>query len=116
MLNFAKAELLTLETHTTAFVTCTGRPLEARNVRRDFRKVVEAAGLAGTEWAPRELRHSFVSLLSDARVPIENISRLVGHRSTMVTETIYRKLLRPVIEGGAEVMDRIFPMWPDPES
>ena len=67
------------------------------------------------EWAPRELRQSSVSLLSDARVPIENISRLVGHRSTMVTETIYRKQLRPVIEGGAEVMDRIFPTWPDLE-
>ena len=25
----------------------------------------------------------------------------------MVTETIYRMQLRPVIEGGAEVMDRI---------
>jgi len=97
------------------FVTRTGRPLEARNVRRDFRKVVEMAGLAGREWAPRELRHSFVSLLSDARVPIESISRLVGHRSTMVTETVYRKQLRPVIEGGAEVMDRILPARPPRE-
>jgi integrase len=97
------------------FVTRTGRSLEARNVRRDFRKVVDAAGLVGREWAPRELRHSFVSLLSDAKMPIENISRLVGHRSTMVTETIYRKQLRPVIEGGAEIMDRIFPAWPRPE-
>jgi site-specific recombinase XerD len=98
------------------FITHTGRPLEARNVRRDFRKVVDSAGLVGREWAPRELRHSFVSLLSDAKVPVENISRLVGHRSTMVTETVYRKQLRPVIEGGAEVMDRIFPAWPHPES
>jgi hypothetical protein len=30
----------------------------------------------------------------------------------MVTETIYRKQLRPVIEGGAEVMDRILPARP----
>ena len=60
--------------------------------------------------------HSFVSLLSDARVPIESISRLVGHRSTMVTETIYRKQLRPVIEDGAQVMDRILPAWPPRES
>jgi hypothetical protein len=41
-----------------------------------------------------ELRHSFVSLLSDADVPLENISGLVGHRATTVTETIYRKQLR----------------------
>jgi integrase len=94
------------------FVTRTCRPLEARNVRREFRKVIDAAGLIGWEWAPRELRHSFVSLLSDARVPIESISRLVGHRSTTVTETIYRKQLRPVIEDGAEIMARILPAWP----
>ena len=33
-------------------------------------------------------------------------------RSTMITETIYREQLRPVIEGGAEVMDRILPARP----
>ena len=59
--------------------------------------------------APRELRHSFVSLLSDADVPIERISRLVGHSSTTTTETIYRKQIRPAIVHGADVMDRIFP-------
>jgi hypothetical protein len=36
-------------------------------------------------------------------------SDLVGHRSTTVTETVYRKQLRPVIEGGVDAMDRIFP-------
>jgi integrase len=50
-----------------------------------------------------------VSLLSDERVPLEVISRLVGHRSTTVTETVYRKQLRPVIEDAATAMDRIFP-------
>ena len=90
-------------------VTRTGTPMGARNVQRDFRNVVDAAGLVGKEWTPRELRQSFVSLLSDERVPLEVISRLVGHRSTTVTETVYRKQLRPVIEGGADAMDRIFP-------
>lgn len=97
------------------FVTNTGRPLGAGNVRRDFRKVLDAAGLPGKQWAPRELRHSFVSLLPDARVPIESISRLVGHRSTIVTETIYRQQIRPVIEGGADIMDRILPARPHRE-
>lgn len=91
------------------FATRNGTPLDAHNVQRDFRKVVEAAGLTGREWTPRELRHSFVSLLSDARVPVEVISRLVGHRSTQVTETVYRKQLRPVVEGGADTMNQIFP-------
>ena len=46
---------------------------------------------------------------SDADVPIEHISRLVGHSSSTTTETIYRKQIRPVIMHGADVMDRIFP-------
>jgi site-specific recombinase XerD len=33
------------------------------NVRRDFRKVIKRAGLVDKDWTPRELRHSFVSLL-----------------------------------------------------
>jgi hypothetical protein len=48
-------------------------------------------------------------LLSDAGVPIEQISRLVGHSGTTTTETIYRKQIRPVITDGAEIMDRLFP-------
>ncbi len=92
------------------FASRAGTPLDAHNVRREFRKVVKAAGLDASEWAPRELRHSFVSLLSDAGVPLEGISRLVGHRTTTVTETVYRKQLRPVIEEGATAMDRIFPI------
>ena len=66
------------------------------------------AGLDAQVWTPRELRHSFVSLLSDAGVSIEEIARLVGHRGTVVTEAVYRKQLRPVITEGAEAMDRIF--------
>ena len=91
------------------FETRTGTELNANNVRREYRKVVRRAGLDPKEWTPRELRHSFVSLLSDAGVPIEQIARLVGHSSTAVTERVYRHQIRPVIAGGAEAMDRIFP-------
>ena len=49
----------------------------------------------------------------DTGAPIEEISRLVGHKSTLVTELVYRKRLRPVIQSGATVMDRLFasPGW-----
>jgi integrase len=92
------------------FCTSQGTPLDAANVSRSFRAVCDAAGLDEMAWTPRELRHSFVSLLSDAGVPIEDIARLVGHGSTAVTETVYRKQLRPVLTGGAGVMDTLFRM------
>jgi integrase len=88
-------------------------PMSAHNVLRDFRKVVKAAGLNSKEWIPRELRHSFVSLLSDSGVPVEDIARLVGHQSTTVTEAVYRHQLRPVMEDAASAMDRIFPAADD---
>ncbi len=89
------------------FTTATGGPLDARNVRRMFKAIGERAGL-GRGWAPRDLRHTFVSLLSDDGMAIEKISRLVGHTSSHVTETVYRQELRPVLQDGAEVMDRLF--------
>jgi hypothetical protein len=55
---------------------------------------------------PRELRHSFVSLLSDVGVRLEEISRLVGHSGTSVTELVYRHQIRPVIQTGATIMDQ----------
>jgi integrase len=60
------------------------------------------------EWTPRELRHSFVSVLSDAGIPVEPIAQFVGHSGTTVTELVYRHQLRPVIQTGAAVMDRLF--------
>ena len=91
------------------FASRVGTTLWAGNVRRSFRAVLTAAGLNSTDWTPRELRHSFVSLMSDAGVPIEKIARLVGHTGTATTETVYRKQIRPVVMGGAEVMDSLFP-------
>jgi integrase len=91
------------------FSTRSGSKMTAHNTRRDFRNVIDSANLIGKDWAPRELRHSFVSLLSDHDIPIEDISRLVGHSNTVVTETVYRQQIRPVIQEGATAMDRIFP-------
>jgi site-specific recombinase XerD len=83
------------EDHDLAFCTRRGLTLDAANVRRTFRTSSRLPGLDPAAWTPRELRHSFVSILSDAGVPLEDIARLAGHRSTTVTEAVYRKQLRP---------------------
>jgi integrase len=91
------------------FTTSLGSPLGAANVRRGFRRVAATAGLDSARWTPRELRHSFVSLLSSTGLSIEDISHLVGHANTHVTESVYRKELRPVLSRGAGAMDALFP-------
>jgi integrase len=89
------------------FCSPTGTPLDAANVRRAFRLITKKAGI-GEAWTPRELRHSFVSIMSDSGVPIENIADLCGHSSTAVTEEVYRHQLKPVITKGAEAMNAVF--------
>jgi integrase len=98
--------------HGLVFTTSVGTPFESHNLRREFRKVTAAAGL-GPRWVPKELRTSFVSMMSYHGVPVEEIARLAGHASSRTTEVIYRRELRPVITTGAEVMDQIF--RPKPE-
>jgi integrase len=89
------------------FSTRTGHALDAANVRREFKAACRAAKI-GEHWTPRELRHSFVSLMSSSGVPVEEIARLAGHSSSRTTEVVYRRELRPVLTTGAEAMDLLF--------
>jgi len=89
------------------FTTALGTQLDAADVRRSLRAICRKAGI-GEEWTPRELRHIRLPTLLLRRMAIEEISRLVGHSSSNVTETIYRHQIRPVITVEAEAMDKIF--------
>jgi hypothetical protein len=93
--------------HDLVFSTRLGGALDAANVRREFKAACRAAKIGG-HWTPRELRHSFVSLVSSSGVPVEEIARLAGHSNTRTTEVVYRRELRPVLTTGAEAMDRLF--------
>jgi integrase len=93
--------------HDLVFASTVGTPLDDHNVRRQFRVITEAAGL-GSTWVPRELRHTFVSLLSAHGVPVEAIALLAGHNQTATTELVYRHQIVPALTRGAEVMDEIF--------
>ncbi len=71
-----------------------GTALDHWQVRREFAVITTAAGL-GETWAPRELRHSFMSILSAHGVRTQDISDLVGHSGTTVTGSAYRHGIRP---------------------
>ena len=64
--------------HGLVFASAVGTPLDPSHVRRGFRKICVEAGI-GENWSPRELRHTFVSIMSEQGVPVEEIARLVGH-------------------------------------
>jgi hypothetical protein len=74
--------------------------------RDRFSKMTQRAGIG--HWHAHEGRHTAVSIMSSNGVPLQEISDTVGHKSTHVTETVYRHVIVPAIRGGATVMDAVF--------
>ena len=91
------------------FASAVGTEQDPHNVRvRQFRRGVQSALAWTRDLDTWELRHSFVSILSDHGARLQDISDMVGHSGTSVTESVYRQQIRPAITAGAEAMDEIF--------
>lgn len=83
------------------FTNTIGRPTEPRSVGRVIAKVAERAGLHAS---PHTLRHSYVSMMLEAGVPIRVVSELVGHASTALTSDLYGHVAERV---NREATDRL---------
>jgi len=83
-----------------------GTPYTADALNWRFSKMTRKAGIG--HWHAHEGRHTAVSIMSSNGVPIQEISDTVGHKSTHVTETVYRHVIVPAIRDGAIVMDSVF--------
>jgi integrase len=83
-----------------------GRPYTRYALNWRFSKMTQRAGIG--HWHAHEGRHTAVSIMSSNGVPIQDIADTVGHKSTHVTETVYRHVIVPAIRGGAAVMDDVF--------
>ncbi|GAA1672107.1 hypothetical protein GCM10009733_081620 [Nonomuraea maheshkhaliensis] len=93
--------------HGLVFTRDDGTMLDPMRVLRGLRVITGKAGIGG-RWKVRELRHSFVPILSDGNVSVERIADLVGHPTPGTTQTVYRHQIRPIIVHGAEAMDAVF--------
>jgi integrase len=71
-----------------------------------FGKMTRRAAIG--HWHAHEERPTAVSIMSSNGVPPQDISDTVGHKSTHVTETVYRHVIVPAIRGGANVMEAVF--------
>jgi integrase len=89
------------------FADWRGRPCWAGDVRRDFGRLCEQAGL-GKGWHPHETRHTWVSLLSEAGTDLEDIADAAGHVTSAVTRNVYRHQLADKLTRASAAMDAIF--------
>ena len=84
-----------------------GAPRWAQDVREYFQLLCTRAEI-GDSWTPREMRHTFVSVLSDSGVNIEAIADAVGHINSTITKTVYRHQIADKVTAAATAMDAIF--------
>jgi integrase len=87
--------------HDNDLVFCheNGDPYMSDQLNWRFSKMTGKAGIG--RWHAHEGRHTAVSIMSSNGVLIQEISDTVGHKSTHVTETVYRHVIVPEIRGGA---------------
>jgi len=91
----------------TGVVLCNGHGgfMWDQNVRSAFKVICAEAGVG--DWTPRELRHTFCSILSDAGTDIERIADAMGHANSTVTREVYRHQLSDKTSDAARIMDEI---------
>ena len=82
------------------FCTGNGTPMTKANMRRAFRQLCRNAGV-GEDWTTYELRHSFVSLVSDQLDDLAKVADLAGHVDTRTTQG-YRHNIRPSLPHAAQ--------------
>ena len=82
-----------------------GAPYTSDQLNWRFSKMTRRAGIG--RWHAHEARHTAASIMSSNGVLYQGISDTLGHKSTHVTETVYRHVIVPKIRR-ATVMDGIF--------
>lgn len=83
------------------FTSANGTPIHYRNLLRDFKKLLEVAGLPENRF--HDLRHTAASIMLNHGIPVIIISRRLGHSKPSITLDIYGHLI-PVMQAAAAQM------------
>ncbi len=87
------------------FPSTIGTPGDPSNLRVDFRKVLEKAGLPMIRF--HDLRHTAASIMLNNNIPVITVSKRLGHAKPSTTLDIYGHLYPESQEEAARIMDEI---------
>ncbi len=93
---------LGLEPAQYVFLTPSQTLLDPSTLARDLK---ERTAHLGINVHPHKLRHTAVSLMLDKGVPLDVVSKVVGHSSIRTTADLYQSLLDGGREAAADAMD-----------
>jgi len=91
--------------HDLLFRSGTGSPLRQRNVKREFRRLLEAAGIRPIRLY--DLRHTAATLAVAAGVSVKVISDQLGHASISFTLERYSHVLPSIQDEAAARVERM---------
>ena len=81
--------------HGLLFTTRYGTPLDGNNIRRRFRVLLGEAGVPAPQGLRfHDLRHTSVSALIAAGVPVPEVAAIAGHATPAVTNQLYAHAVR----------------------
>jgi integrase len=86
------------------FTTSTGRPVDARNVQRSFRRLLRKAKLPRMRF--HDLRHSCASLLLTQGVAPRVVMETLGHSRISITMDTYTHVMPALQREAADAIDR----------
>jgi integrase len=81
-----------------------GSPISFKSYSDHWNKALKKAGLEGSGYTPKSLRHYFASVCIAGSVPLFEVAQWMGHKSTRVTETTYAHLLQ---DAHTRTMDAV---------
>lgn len=88
--------------HEAMFTTVGGHFLDPDNTSKLFKTLTKKAGLDG--WHLHELRHSSATMLLSEGVPLEQVSKLLGHASIRITSDVYGHLSTEHLRGATDTI------------
>ena len=96
--------------HDLVFVSASGRPLNARNVRRAFDRVIRRAGVPAI--SPHGVRKTSITCAIAAGAPLKAVAARHGHRDISTTLKTYTALTRGQEDQLLDVLEALMTAAP----
>ena len=88
------------------FASPIGTPLGHRNIQRQWHELCDAANIKRRRF--HTLRHSAATWLFAGGIPLEGVSKILGHSTTAVTGSTYAAVLDSMTSPAAAAIDEAF--------
>jgi integrase len=87
------------------FPSSIGTTLDLRNLLRNFKEILKAAGLPDMRF--HDLRHTAASLMLTHGIPVFTVARILGHTRASVTLDTYGHMIPGAQDQAARLMDEL---------